>query len=191
MVGLFFILFSALGLFLASQSSAVHPPSLTSQERKFFLSDKSFPPFPLHSRHIRFEFPRQHIENFLKLIALHNFTFYRKRKNLVNCWPETAIKSLYFKNMANRKNSAALKRFSVGSSFFWLYCERTSSPWLGYCRAVSWWVWKDWSGSWMQSLTPRWEPSPGWARATRVAVCKGSSCSSSSRRPAEEGEGFE
>lgn len=39
---------------------------LTSQERKFFLSEWSFPPFPLNSRHIRCKFPRQDIENFLK-----------------------------------------------------------------------------------------------------------------------------
>lgn len=83
MVGLFLILFSAPGLFLVSQSSAGHPPSLTSQGRKFFLPDKSFPPFPLNSRRVPFKFPGQDIENFLKLTGLHKFTYHRKCKILV------------------------------------------------------------------------------------------------------------
>jgi len=60
------------------------------------------------------------------LVGLQKFTYYRKCKILVNCWPESAIKSLHFKNTANRKNCSALKWFSVGFFSSGLTTERTS-----------------------------------------------------------------
>lgn len=87
---------------LPVRACALHPPSLASMEREFFPSEKSFPPFPLNSRHIHFKFPRQDTENFLKLIGLTDLLTIEKWEILVNSQPENAVKSLYFKNRAER-----------------------------------------------------------------------------------------
>ena len=71
-----FILYALFSPWLVScQSEWCCSSSFTHQPGKEILPlDKSFPPFPLNSGHIRFKFPRQDIENFLKLIGLHKFT---------------------------------------------------------------------------------------------------------------------